>query len=280
MRVRGIVGLVLATLVVSLTQAPLERMGRAMEQEKQLLYLPNGKHLRLMSLGHRTVLADWLYIWAIQYYSDYERADRYRYVEHLFGNVIAELDPNYVDAYWMGALILSVEAKDVDAAVRVLETGMERNPDQWVLPYLAAWECFHAKRYPEAERYFRRAAAIPGAPDRVVRMRAGAAARAGEFDQALQLWSEILNDPESDEAERTIAERQVRSLRVKSDLARIGRAIEVHRQRFGHHPARLVDLVRRGILRELPLDPDGEAYGYDPTQGEASSTAGRMLGDY
>ena len=37
------------------------------------------------SLGQAQVMADLLYLWAIQYYSSYDREDRGRYVEHLFG---------------------------------------------------------------------------------------------------------------------------------------------------------------------------------------------------
>jgi len=71
-------------LVLSIAGAGLARSTLASYPqstgEKDLLYLPNGKYLRVLSLGQAPVVADVVYLWAIQYYSDYDRADRYRYV--------------------------------------------------------------------------------------------------------------------------------------------------------------------------------------------------------
>src|SRR3972149_5776995 len=82
-------------------RAGLETLAGKNPVARDLLYLPNGKYLRAVSLGHPGLMADLFYLWAIQYYSDYERGDRYRYVEHVFGSVIGELDPHYVDPYWL-----------------------------------------------------------------------------------------------------------------------------------------------------------------------------------
>jgi len=66
----------------------LERIDEGRLSADRLLYLPNGRYLKVASLGQAPLLADLIYIWAIQYYSDYERKDRFRYVRHVFGGVI------------------------------------------------------------------------------------------------------------------------------------------------------------------------------------------------
>ncbi len=74
MRARWATALVL-TLAVALTGASghrLERMRERRVGDQQLLYLPNGSYLKLASLGQAAVLADLIYLWAIQYYSNYE----------------------------------------------------------------------------------------------------------------------------------------------------------------------------------------------------------------
>ena len=87
----------LLTLVLVLALAVTAGVSRSAldvisdDASNDLLYLPNGKHLKILSLGHETLLADMIFLWAIQYYSNYEREDRYRYVEHVFGEVITEL---------------------------------------------------------------------------------------------------------------------------------------------------------------------------------------------
>jgi len=244
---------------------------------KELLYLPNGKYLRAVSLGHASTVADFVYLWAIQYYSDYERADRYRYVEHIFGDVIGELDPAYIDPYWLGALILTTEAGDLEGGLALLDAGFAREPKAWILPYLAGWECDRAGEYDRAARYFDRAVHVPGAPNELFRLEAGMTARGGKLRDALAQWRAVADDPRNDEGARAIARRQIRALTVRADVQDLDAAIAAYRARTGAAPRRLEDLVRVGLLRSIPLDPDGNPYAYDPGSGAVSSAAGRVL---
>ena len=245
---------------------------------KELLYLPNGKYLKAASLGQASVVADLVYLWAIQYYSDYDRADRYTYVEHVFGKVIPELDPRFVDPYWLGALILTTEAQDLDSGLRLLELGAEKNPREWIFLFLAGWECDHVKDYDRAAAYFERAARVPDAPAPLVRLVAGMRARGGNLREAIAKWEEVLADPRGDEASQAIARRQLRTLQVRADVKDLEEAIASFRERQGAMPRRLDDLVRAGFLKRLPLDPDGKAYRYDAASGTVTSDASRVLG--
>jgi len=245
---------------------------------KDLLYMPNGKYLKAISLGHAPLVADVVYLWAIQYYSDYDREDRYRYVEHVFGDVIGELDPAYTDPCWLGAIILSTEAQDVDGGLRLLDKGFERNPRAWILPFLAGWECDRVKRFEQAAVYFDHAAKAPGAPPELFRLKAGMTARTGNLREAIARWKDVIDDPRNDAGARAIAARQIRTLTVQADTKDLDAAIAVYRERNGRPPVRLEDLVRAGILRSLPQDPDGRAYVYDPTTAAVSSAASRVLG--
>ena len=245
---------------------------------KELLYLPNGKHLEVLSLGNAPLVADFVYLWAIQYYSDYARADRYRYVEHVFGNVVAELDPHFIDPYWLGAVILSVEAHDLDGALRLLDKGFKNNPREWILLYLAGWECAHAKEFDRAADYFDAAARVPGAPASLERLKAGMIARSGDLEGAIALWKAVLDDPRGDDAARAIARRQIRTLLVRIDLSGLEAGVAAYRAKHdGRPPGALADLVVDGEIRSLPLDPDGNAYAYDPRSGAVTSAATRIL---
>ena len=242
-----------------------------------LLYLPNGEHLRAMSLGHASLAADLVYVWAIQHYSDYERKDRFRFVEHVFGSVIADLDPHYVDPYWLGAMILIAEAADLEAGLRVLDKGFHNNPTAWVLPYLAGFECYRARQYERAADYFDRSSRSPGAPALPLRMKAGIIAKKGDLRESIRLWDEVLRDPRGDAASRGIAERQIRGLTIRADLADLASAVAAFRVREWRLPRKIEDVVRTGFLRAEPRDPDGHAYLYDPATGLVASRTGGVL---
>ena len=271
--------LVLASIAsATVSGRALERRARAGDRVDRLLYLPNGKHLKVLSLGQAPLLADLLYIWAIQFYSDYERQDRFRYVGHVFGEVITELDPQYIDAYWLGALILIVEARDLEGGLALLDQGIAANPGNWILPYLAAWECALARQPARAAAYFERAAAIPGAPAAVRRMRAAMVSRAGDLEGSLALWQDILADPRSDPTSIAIARRKIAELSVEVHLRDLRAAIARFRDGNGRLPRSLAELAARGYLAEVPRDATSEIYTYDPRTGEVAAPRARILG--
>ena len=271
--------LVVAVAVVSgYSRAALERLDGS-PAESELLYLPSGKHLRLMSLGHEMLVADLMYLWAIQYYSNYAREDRQRWVKHIFSDVITELDPRYIDAYWMGALIMILDNDDLEGGIALLEKGADRNPDKWILPYLAAWECYHAGQFDCAVAFFERAAATPGAPVVVSRMRAGMLAASGDLRQALGMWRAILEDPGADAQSVRIAERKVRDLRTRADIEDLESAASRFRDDNRRWPEDLEELVQASYIGRLPQDPDDNAYFYDAKTGRVNSPTGRVLGD-
>jgi len=270
--------LVAAALGAGSARARLVDFEASQRGKKELLYLPNGKYLRVISLGHAPLLADLVFLWAIQYYSDYELADRSRFVEHVFGDVIAELDPNYIDPYWLGAILLTTESKDLEGGLRLLDKGFANKPTAWILPYLAGWECDRVGQYERAAEYFDRAARAPGAPPDLFRLKAGMTARTGNLRDAIARWQDVLDDPRNDDAARAIATRQIRTLTVKADLQDLNTAIATFRAKAGRAPRDLDELVRSGIVGSIPLDPDGNRYVYDRSTASVSSPAGRVLG--
>ena len=276
---RRVIAVLAVTAVATATWVSGSRLEVATGERSadSLLYLPNGKHLRIISLGHESLLADAIYLWAIQYYSNYEHEDRYRYVEHVFEGVITELDPHHIDAYWLGAMILIVEAGKVEAGLRLLDKGIDNNPREWILPYLAAWESHHAGRFDRAEAYFARAAAVEGAPAAVRRMRAGMRTRSGDVEGALQLWQGIVDDPSSDARSVAIARRQVTTLRVKLDISRLRGAVERFRSENGRWPEKLEELKAGDYIGEVPRDPAGRRYRYDSVNGLVAPPDGRVL---
>ncbi|HEA64936.1 MAG TPA: hypothetical protein ENI02_02205, partial [Candidatus Aminicenantes bacterium] len=49
-----------------------------------IIYIPSGQYLKVATFGNSSLLADLIYVWAIQYYSDYTIPDMYEYLDHIF----------------------------------------------------------------------------------------------------------------------------------------------------------------------------------------------------
>jgi tetratricopeptide (TPR) repeat protein len=267
----------LAAAAVAHAAIRLERARAGSRAGAQVLYLPSGRYLKVASLGFPELLADLVYIWSIQYYGNYDAGQRFAYLEHVYGNVISELDPRYVDPYLVGSMIMSIEAKDHEMALRLLDKGIAANPDEWILPFEAGFICFNSLGdHARAARYFRRALDIPGAPGVIGRLHAEMYNKMGDKRTSLAHWREVYDQAGTDYV-RDVAWRHVHDLTIEVDLEDLRAAIEAWRARHGTRPPDLAALHRAGLVRGEPVDPDGRPYRYDPATGEVSSTSGFRL---
>lgn len=258
-------------------QVGIEAREREEEVTRPLLYLPSGKYLKFVSLGFDEILSDLIYLWSIQYYSSYHIENRYDYLERIYSNVISELDPHYLDPYLLGALIMNAEAHRPEMALRLLDLGIEKNPDVWVLSFEAGFLCYNdIKDYSRAARYFEQALRAPDVHPLVRRMYAEMYNHAGDKPTSLRLWSEIF-ETSDDEYVSRVAWNHVHDLKVEVDLDLLSRALARYRERSGAPPSRLSALGPVDGITGVPLDPEGNSYEYDTVRGEASYAGSLIL---
>jgi len=261
-----IIALLAAAAGIMALKVATDRIPRARVPGSSIIYLPSGKYLKYATFGYSSLAADLIYLWSIQYYSNYEIADRFKYLERIF-SIISELDPRYTDPYEVGALIAVAEAGDPELALKILDMGLAKNPDQWVFPFEAGHIAqMTLKDFERAEKYYEKCLAIPGAPAFVSRLRANAMFKRGDLQTAWQTWLEIY-DTATDPEVKKVASNHLYQVKAAIDIADLGDAVKAFEARFHRRPAALEDLTRTGIRSALPKDLDGEDYVYDPATG-------------
>jgi len=247
-----------------------DKVAREKLPGSSIIYIPSGKFLKYATFGYRTLAADAIYLWAIQYYSTPTIDDRFDHLDHIFA-IINELDPRYQDPYEVGALIAVQEARNPAAAFSILDRGAANNPDQWVYPFNAGHVAMMTlKDFPLAEKYFEQCMKIPGAPEFVERLRANAIFKKGDLQTSWETWLDIYKKA-PDERTKKIASNHLYNVKAAIDEAAIEDAAAKYRERFGRPPADLETLLRTGFLREVPKDMDGEDYLYDPATGKVKT---------
>ena len=262
----ALVGLLLATTV----QVGIEARSVAASDQRPLLYLPSGKYLRFVALGFDELLADIIYLWSIQYYGSYHIDDRYDYLERIYDNVISELDPHYLDPYLLGALIMVAEAGRPEMALALLDKGIEKNPNVWLLAFEAGFICYNdLKDFGRAAHYFEIALRAPDVHPLVRRLYAEMYNRAGDKRTSLRVWSDIFESTE-DEYVRRVAWNHRHDLQVEIDLENLTAALVRFRGRTGRWPRHLRELGPRDGLIGVYHDLDDGTYRYDATRGEVS----------
>lgn len=268
--------LVLLAGVTGVTRLRLEAGGTA-RVPAGLLYLPKGPFLRAMALGHEETLADFLYIWAIQYYGTYDEKARYKYLDQVFRGAITELDPRFTEVYLVGALIMTLEAGRRDLAMNLYDKGLEKMPDNWEIAYWAGWECYNAGDFRKARSYWSRAAAMPGAPHQLTRLAAKMLERAGDQEAALAEYRRILEATREEHTRKVIKGWIDRAL-TERGLSELRQAVARFREARGHCPPDQDSLLRAGFLKELPRTPSGAPFYYDPQECLVLPAPGQTVG--
>lgn len=263
---------VLAVLLLGAiaTEHRLRALPRPDPLGKELLYLPTPQVLTLLSMGNDGLMADALFVWSIQYYSQFDKTEKFLYLEKVF-DLITDLDPSYFDAYRMGALIMQVEApgkpeEKKRAVTRLYDKGIAAMPDNWQLAETAAWDCYLSFRDMSlAVRYAEIAVRNPQAHHRIRRALGVWKDREGgwEIEDSIAYWQEALAEATTP-GEEVLTRSHLYDVVVARDREVLNPLLRSFKARFGDCPRRWEDVILTGQLFNLPRDYAGNPYEIDP----------------
>ncbi len=232
--------------------------------------LPSGATLKALSFGYHNLTADLLFIWSIQFYSNYHLTNRYDFLERIY-DVITDISPTYKDPYIIGSMIMVYEAGDVPMALRLLEKGSRRNPEAWTFDQEAGFYSYkYLKDYARAEKYYKQAATKPDAPSFIKRMDAHMVYLRDDPKVAYQMWLDIYRNAR-DILERDGALNHLYQIKAEIDTTILGEKIAEFRKKYRRLPLALSELVDAGLVRSLPRDFRGNDYIYDHAQGTVTA---------
>jgi hypothetical protein len=232
---------------------------------QEVLYIPSAKAVQRMSLGYSGLLADIYWTRVVQYFGarHQARAMHYRILSPLL-DITTTLDPRLIPAYEFGSVFLAQKppegAGDPLAAARLVEKGIQGNPQAWRLYYDLGYIYWLELKDPaKAADAFDRGSKIPGAHPWMRVMSAALAAHAGETETATYMWTNILNSTD-DPSLRSNAINRLRCLKVDSDVKVLQDRVDTFTKQNGLTPPGWPDLISSGLLRRVPLDPKGYPY--------------------
>ncbi|BFU94025.1 MAG: conserved protein of unknown function [Nitrospira sp.] len=265
------VGALLA-LFIALLQQPVHSRLNATPKLQQLMHLPDGEYLRMASLGYRAVAADLLWLQVIQVMGQRKLSESAgQWLYHAVDR-ITTLDPKFVRAYEAGSLALCTLVVMPEESNRLLEKGMQHNPQEWQLPFLLGINYyFELENDAKAAESMAKAASLPGAPDGLARLAAKLFVAAKSPQQAVDLLAKIYEET-TDENVRKLLEIRLKESIVERDLHILEQALSQYQSIHSHRADRLELLVGSGLLSELPREPFGGQYLYDSATGRVRSS--------
>lgn len=247
-----------------LLQLGLDQQRAAAPKLQQFMYVPEGAYLRIAVLGYRQVVADLLWIQAVQAMGERRVSEEAgHWIAHAL-DVITTLDPRFVRVYEVGGIALTTLVVLTEESNRLLEKGIRYNPEVWRLPfYLGFNYYFELQNDQKAAEYIARASRLPGAPAYLASFAAQLYVSARTPQVAVDFLGQMYSQT-TDENVKRVLEQRLKETVAERDLQLLEEAVGRYRELYKRAPVRLEDLVGPGLLRELPREPFGGHYLYDP----------------
>jgi hypothetical protein len=241
----------------------------------QLLYVQSPSAVKRLALSFDAVLADIYWIRLVQYYGGTRLSkapDKNYDLLYPFLDLTTSLDPQFSVVYRFGAFFLAEPPPGgpgrPDLAERLIRKGMAANPQAWEYPHDMAFLYYRNRDFAKAADWFRRAAAVPGAPDWIAPLSAVTLAAGGQTDASRAVWRNLLA---SDEAWlRDAARFRLQQLDTIDFIGGVQKVVDAHTAAQGRPPAGWEMLIRGGILRGVPTDAAGRPLRLDPNSGHVT----------
>ena len=171
----------------------------------EVMYLVSGKIVKPLTLGFDQLIADLLWIRAVNYFGSHYITNRYYpWLYHLL-DIVTTLDPKFIKPYMVGSIILATEAEEIDNSNKLLMKGMEHNPEVWQIPFYLGFNLFHYQNKPdEAAKYIKIASELPGHPVYLPLLASTLHSKSGDIQTAITFLREVYKNTTDENIRRMI----------------------------------------------------------------------------
>jgi hypothetical protein len=233
------------------------------------LYISSPQIVKRTSVGFNGLMACIYWTRTVQYFGHrhFDRAHTYKELGPLL-EITTALDPHLIPAYQFGASFLAPRppngAGEPVRTIRLMEYGIEHNPDDWQLYYNLGFVYYTELRdYRNAAAVFERGSKVPNAHPFLKILAAQMAMHAGDFATARMLWSATYETSHETNIRHNAVEH-LRAIQVDEDVTNLQALVTQFRQRTGRLPGSISEIVAAEHLRGIPVDPDGHPYQLKP----------------
>jgi hypothetical protein len=255
-------------------QKKIDTQFAGMHQEEDELVLRSGKLLKVLSLEYAPLVADLYWTRVVQYYGDKSvRHDANFELLWPLLDVATTLDPNLLVAYRFGSMFLSeappTGAGRPDLAIQLIQRGIQANPNYWrFYQDLGFIYYFELQDYDKAAAAFLEGSKNPESLGWMKVLAAKVTAEHSDNPETSRfLWNEIYTSA-TDPQMKENAAIHLQLLKAEADCKAIDELSSDYEKRNSKRPTSIQDFVSAGMLKGVPVDPQGVPYILDD-QGKA-----------
>src|SRR5579863_9453856 len=229
------------------------------------LYINSPAMVKRASLGFDGLMACIYWTRTVQYFGRRHLTHEQSYNELApLLEITTHLDPHLLTAYQFGANFLAPKppngAGEPERAIKLMDYGIENNPDNWRLYYNLGFVYYtELKDYRKAGEVFERGSKVPNAHPFMKVLAARMAEHAGDLATARMLWNATY-ESSTEPNIRENAVNHLRAIQVDEDVTNLQAAVTRFGERTGRLPTSMQELAQAERMPGLPIDPDGNPY--------------------
>lgn len=219
--------------------------------------------VRLLDMGFHPAVASFLWATTMPEILDLWNKKTEYFTDLAFVNAV---DPKLSYPYAFSVLTLpAVPAQDdpqaVEQADAIGQEGIANADPDWRIPYyMATNEFLYAKNDVAAAQYYNIAAETPGVPQYAERFSLNFGIETNQRQKTEQLW-ETIKDSTNDPDTQARAQAYIDHL---EDFDYLDAASALYKKEFGVFPTSTAELVEKGIIPSVPVDPFGFTFIINP----------------
>ena len=262
--------LILASLLYIQQKIDIRR--ERFQHVERFMFLPKGEYLKTAALGYDQLVADIVWLQAIQVIGDKRISEEgYKWIYHAV-DVVTTLNPKFDYAYQVGGVVLSALGNKIDMSNALLEKGLKENPNVWQIPfYLGFNHFFYMDDYKKAADYMTIASRLPGRPFYIPQLAATLHVEQGNPEVALEFLERAYKETEDERIKKEI-ENKTREVMVARDIIFLEGGVKRYIEIYKKNPESLEDLVTGKIIDMIPKEPFGGFYYTDKETNEIKSS--------
>jgi hypothetical protein len=212
------------------------------------------------AFGFRNFLSDVVWLKAVQVSGarhmapeDYDRL-------FLLLDTVIDFDPRFKVPYLLGGVILGDSPDHSREALLTLSRGRKNHPLEWRFPFYIGYIRYFSLGDPiRGGEALGEASRLPESPRYLPLLAARMLSEGRKPETALAFLEEMVRQ-ETNAGRREALMKRIREVIVERDIQMLERAVAEYRARTGRLPERFDDLAGAGLIRTVPMEPNGGRY--------------------
>jgi hypothetical protein len=271
---------VLLFAVITVTQREIDKQElKSLAAGQKLLIFPKPAVLKMASLGHKNLVADYYWLKAIQYLGSCLILQLKPVRLYQYADFITDIDPKFFEAYYYPAVVMTIDRIDPLHNIALLEKGRKNLPEKGEIAYLLGFGYYYfmGERLKAAQNLKEAARLRNYAPYAILASRILAEDNNPEL--SLSILNELANDPKLANWSASM-NQMMAGLKQQKILDQLNQKIAEYENLKHRYPEKLEELVSAGLLSSLPQDPLGGEFFINPQTRQAESTKKFYTGVY